>query len=137
LHRFYTDSLYNPASLSDEDRAHYVRAYRAPGAMHAGFQWYRTLFEDAAFIQQAAAECLLPMPVLAIGGAHRMSHNVKASFKNVAAQVTGESWDQCGHYPHEEQPERLAARLQAFFAGAEAPDGIPSPTGSQARQTGE
>src|SRR5262249_61855096 len=40
LYRFYTDSLYNPASFSDEDRAHYVRAYRAPYPMRAGFERY-------------------------------------------------------------------------------------------------
>ncbi|MEW9554861.1 alpha/beta fold hydrolase [Nonomuraea sp. NPDC050783] len=121
LHRFYHDSLYDPEAFSAEDRAHYVEAYRAPGAMHAGFEWYRALFEDAEFNRRAAARGLLSMPVLAVGGAHRMGGAVRESFARVATSVAGETWERCGHYPHEEQPGRLVARLLQFASAVEEP----------------
>ncbi|ADB33083.1 alpha/beta hydrolase fold protein [Kribbella flavida DSM 17836] len=114
LHRFYTDSLYDPTSLTAEDRAHYLRAYEAPGAMHAGFEWYRTLFDDARDNRRRVQERLLDIPVLAIGGAHRMGDRVRESLAQVARSVQGETWEHCGHYPHEEQPERLVTRLLEF-----------------------
>jgi pimeloyl-ACP methyl ester carboxylesterase len=121
LHRFYTDSLYDPTSFTVEDREHYVAAYRAPGAMHAGFEWYRTLFQDAHESRRRARERRLDVPVLAIGGAHRMGDRVRESLAHVATSVLGETWDRCGHYPHEEQPERLVARLVEFFPAAGQP----------------
>jgi pimeloyl-ACP methyl ester carboxylesterase len=114
LHRFYTDSLYDPTSLTAEDRDHYLRAYAAPGAMHAGFEWYRALFTDARDNRRRAQQRRLDIPVLAIGGAHRMGDQVRESLSHVAETVLGESWDQCGHYPHEEQPARLVKRLLEF-----------------------
>jgi pimeloyl-ACP methyl ester carboxylesterase len=114
LHRFLHDSLYDPTSLTDEDRAHYLRAYQAPGAMAAGFEWYRTLFDDADWIREAAARRRLDIPVLAIGGAHRIGDAVRASLAGVADDVVGEVWERCGHYPHEEQPDRLNSRLLEF-----------------------
>ncbi|MGI5128029.1 alpha/beta fold hydrolase [Pseudonocardia sp. CA-107938] len=118
LHRYYHDSLYDPTTFSAADRAHYVQAYRAPGAMHAGFEWYRTLFEDARANRRRAQERALDIPVLAIGGAHRMGEQVERSLRRVATAVTGETWQRCGHYPHEEQPDRLVDRLLEFLPAA-------------------
>lgn len=115
LHRFYNDSLYDPTAIDAADREHYLRAYRAPGAMHAGFEWYRTLFEDARENRRRAQERTLDIPVLAIGGAHRMGDQVRRSLEQVATDVTAQTWDRCGHYPHEEQPDRLVERLRTFF----------------------
>jgi pimeloyl-ACP methyl ester carboxylesterase len=121
LHRYYHDSLYDPTAFSEADRKHYVRAYRAQGAMHAGFEWYRTLFTDARDNRRRAQERALDIPVLAIGGAHRMAERVQQSLAQVATAVTGETWDRCGHYPHEEQPDRLVHRLIDFITAARRP----------------
>jgi pimeloyl-ACP methyl ester carboxylesterase len=94
-----------------------VRAYQAPGAMAAGFEWYRTLFDDADWNRKAAARRRLDIPVLAIGGAHRMGDRVRESLAGVANDVVGEVWERCGHYPHEEQPDRLNSRLLEFCRG--------------------
>jgi pimeloyl-ACP methyl ester carboxylesterase len=128
LHRYYHDSLYDPTAFTDADRAHYVHAYRAPGAMHAGFEWYRTLFTDARDNRRRAHERALDIPVLAIGGAHRMGARVQQSLARVATSVTGETWDRCGHYPHEEHPDRLVHRLLDFITAA------PAPTAQSTRQ---
>lgn len=67
LDYFYKELTYNPAAISEEDIAEYLRTYTAPGAMRAGLAYYRSFAED---MQQAReyAKRKLPMPVLALGG---------------------------------------------------------------------
>jgi pimeloyl-ACP methyl ester carboxylesterase len=42
---------------------------------------------------------------------------VRESLAGVANDVVGEVWERCGHYPHEEQPDRLNSRLLEFCRG--------------------
>jgi len=60
---FYGPLSRNKAAFTREDVDEYVRAYAAPGAMHAAFQWYRAFDED---IRQNRPQLRtkLPMPVL-------------------------------------------------------------------------
>jgi pimeloyl-ACP methyl ester carboxylesterase len=125
LYRFYRASPYDPTVFSDADLDEYLRCYAAPGGMRAGFEWYRALTKDARD-NRSAARTPLPIPVLALGGAHRMHDRVRASCAHVATDVEGVVWERCGHYPHEEHPERLAALLRRHFAK-------PSPVQTQER----
>jgi len=45
----------------------YVKAYSAPGAMHAGLEYYRSVFQDVDELAELAQH-RLSMPVLAMGG---------------------------------------------------------------------
>jgi pimeloyl-ACP methyl ester carboxylesterase len=47
-----------------------------------------------------------------------MAERVQQSLSQVATSVTGETWARCGHYPHEEQPDRLVQRLLDFITAA-------------------
>jgi pimeloyl-ACP methyl ester carboxylesterase len=123
LHRFYYASPYDPTTFSHADIDEYLRCYRAPGGMRAGFEWYRALTQDARDNRESA-RAPLTIPVLALGGAHRMGDRVRASCTQVADDVEGVVWERCGHYPHEEHPERLADLLRAHFA---------KPSGSESR----
>ena len=109
---FYREHAYDPTAIGAADLDEYARAYAAPGAMRAGFNYYRTLAED-----EIAFQALPPpsCPVLCIGGRQRLGELVAASVRQAAPHCTSTIIDRCGHYPAEEQPRELADLLVAFF----------------------
>ena len=46
LNWFY-DWTYNQSAITSEDREEYIKQYSKPGAMRAGFEYYRAVFEDS------------------------------------------------------------------------------------------
>ena len=114
--RFYTDPeyVYNPASFTEAEINEYVRTYSAPGAMRAGFEYYRAFGEDARQNQEYA-KTKLKMPVLAIGGANSLGDFLYQQLQAVAENVQGIVIDNCGHWLSTERPEKLSQILIAFF----------------------
>jgi hypothetical protein len=47
LNWFYDHGSYNQSAITTDDREEYIRQYSKPGAMHAGFEYHRSVFEDA------------------------------------------------------------------------------------------
>ena len=118
LRWFYRVFGHRPDAITDNDISEYLRTYAQPGAMRAGFEYYRALPQDAAENAEIVARFKLPMPVLAIGGAggRGRASEPEQSLRRVATNVRGEIIDACGHWIPEEQPERLAQLLLGFFA---------------------
>ena len=122
LQWFYQTFAYKPGAISEQDLDEFVRTYSQPGALRAGFDFYRNLPQDtkdnAALL---ATGFRLPMPVLAIGGGVSYPHgrgrggDVEASLKRVATNVRGVVLPDCGHFVPEEQPEAVARLLLDFF----------------------
>lgn len=118
---FYRTFAYRPDAIGEDDLAEYVRTYRQPGAMRAGFAYYRAIAQDSVDNQATIARFKLPMPVLAVGGAVSYPHGrgrgrePEESMKRVAIDVRGEVVPECGHFIPEEAPDFLGARLLAFF----------------------
>lgn len=114
---FLRSFAYRPDAIKEQDVAEYLRTYRQPGAMRAGFAFYRALAQDAADNQEMIAKAKLPMPVLAIGGAkgRGRGREPEESLRRVALDVTGDVVPDCGHFIPEEQPEYLAKKLLEFF----------------------
>jgi pimeloyl-ACP methyl ester carboxylesterase len=52
---FYRTFAYRPDAIGPDDLAEYLRTYRQPGAMRAGFAFYRAIAQDAADNQAAIA----------------------------------------------------------------------------------
>ena len=126
---FFRTFALRPDAVSPDDMAEYLRTYRQPGAMRAGFEYYRALDRDAAANSaEIKARGPLMMPVLAIGGAAGYPHargrgtEPEHSLRQVARDVRGLVIPECGHQVPEEQPGRLADALEAFFA-EDAPPG--------------
>ncbi|HXW83165.1 MAG TPA: alpha/beta fold hydrolase [Candidatus Binataceae bacterium] len=117
---FFFRSGCNQADAFDEaDIAEYVRAYSQPGAMRAGFNYYRAIAEDTEDNRALFATGFkLPMPTLGLGGGGSRGRGdlVVESLKRVALRAEGGSVADCGHFIPEEKPEELAARLREFFA---------------------
>jgi pimeloyl-ACP methyl ester carboxylesterase len=115
---FYRTFGHRPDALTTDEIDEYMRTYRDPAALRAGFEFYRALPRDAADTAAVVAQGPLAMPVLAVGGASEWGrgHEVAASLRQVAADVHEVVIDDAGHWIPEEQPTRLAEHLAAHFA---------------------
>ena len=68
----------------------YTRQYSAPGAMRAGFAWYRANFEADGLAQaKARAAKRLTMPVLALGGSEGVGDALRATVASIGDRVQG------------------------------------------------
>lgn len=119
---FYRTFGDRPDAIGELDIDEYLRTYTQPGALRAGFAYYRALAQDARDNGAALAGGRLKMPVLAVGGAggRGRGREPEESLRRVADNVRGEVLADCGHWIPEEQPERLARLLLEFFAEGDA-----------------
>jgi pimeloyl-ACP methyl ester carboxylesterase len=98
----------------------YTRQYSAPGAMRAGFAWYRANF-DADGLAQAKARAAkrLTMPVLALGGSEGVGDALRATVATIADRVQGGpiagATTGCGHFLPEECPDELTDSVLKFW----------------------
>jgi pimeloyl-ACP methyl ester carboxylesterase len=108
---------YGAAPLADEEITEYLRVYRLPGALRAGFSYYRAIPRDMADNAAVMAGFKLPMPVLALGGDRSWGRRMEVveSLRRLAVDVQGGMVENCGHWMPEEQPDDLLRRLLEFF----------------------
>ena len=125
LQWFYQTFAYRPTAIDDVAIDEFVRTYSQPGALRAGFAYYRAIGQDARDnAEWLAMGARLTMPVLAIGGGVSYPHGrgrgdaVQESLRRVARNVEGVVIADCGHFVPEEQPRELARLLIAFISGA-------------------
>lgn len=114
---FYRNYGHRPDVIPPADVAEYLRTYREPGALRAGFAYYRNIPRDIADNAAGAKDFKLPMPVLALGGANSWGRGMEVveSLRRLATDVRGGILENCGHWMPEEQPEALLEQLLAFF----------------------
>ncbi len=117
---FYRNYGARPDAMSPEDIEEYLRVYRQPGALRAGFSFYRAIPRDVADNEAISEKFKLPMPVLALGGDRSWGRRdeVVESLRRMAVNVQGGVIENCGHWMPEEQPDELLRRLLAFFKQA-------------------
>ncbi len=114
---FYRNYGHRPDAIPEADIAEYLRCYRQPGALRAGFSYYRNIARDVADNEAIVARFKLPMPVLALGGGDAWGRRmaVVESLRRMATNVRGGVIDHCGHWMPEEQPDVLLAHLLPFL----------------------
>jgi pimeloyl-ACP methyl ester carboxylesterase len=105
---------YNPESISTADLDEYLRCYASPGGMKAGFEYYRSFFQDVEHNQENA-KTKLSMPTLALGGDMSLGDYLHQTLIPLAEDVRGTVIKQCGHFIPEEQPEQFVEVLKKFF----------------------
>jgi pimeloyl-ACP methyl ester carboxylesterase len=106
----------------------YTRQYSAPGAMRAGFAWYRANFNEEGLAQaKARAAKRLTMPILALGGAEGVGDALRATVATLGDRVQGGSIigrpgpgagsadTGCGHFLPEECPDELTEAVLKFW----------------------
>ncbi len=108
----------HPGAICESAISEFARTYSEPGAMRAGFAYYRAIPQDIADNERAIAQGKLDMRVLALGGADSFGRRelVLESMRRVANNVEGGVIEDCGHFIAEEQPDRLSDALLEFFA---------------------
>lgn len=110
---FYQHYCRNPEAISDADIDEYMRTYSQPGAMKAGFEYYRAYFQDSDRGREYA-QTKLQMPVLAIGADSVYGASVEQCMKRGAIDVEGIVIANCGHFVPEEQPKALIDYILNF-----------------------
>ncbi len=115
---YFYDTLGGPAGVSDKLRHQFVKAYARPSALHAGFEWYRALEQDAKD-NRAAQSVPVRTPVLYVRG-EREPVELDVYLKGLTAagleHVEGAIIPDAGHFIPAEQPLELAALIRQFTA---------------------
>ncbi|SDC76236.1 Pimeloyl-ACP methyl ester carboxylesterase [Cupriavidus sp. YR651] len=114
---FHNSEAVNARAFTPEAEDTYARAYAIPGALRAGFEYYRAFPQDAKQNQQFAQH-KLTMPVLGVGGAGSFGPIIGDHLRNVATNVQAVSIDGAGHWVAEEQPAAVTDALVRFLPAA-------------------
>lgn len=127
---FMRNYLIDQAALPPDEIAAYAQAFARPGALRAGFDSYRAFWQDAEDNRHFAGT-MLKMPVLAIGAELGIGTLLVDSLPPLVQDLRSVLFEGCGHYIPDEQPERLARELTAFFGegGFDADDRLAGLTG--------
>jgi pimeloyl-ACP methyl ester carboxylesterase len=113
----FATKSFRPYAIDAAALADYTRQYSLPGAMRAGFAWYRANF-DADGLAQAKARAAkrLTMPVLALGGSEGVGDALRATVATIGDQVQGGPiGPNCGHFLPEECPDELTDAVLKFW----------------------
>ena len=115
LDRFWNEFAGNPAKVDEATRVHYAALYSRPGAMHAAFEQFRSIRQDAVDNKVSMAT-RLTMPVLAIGGEKSFGSNEAVVMRNAADNVTELVVPDAGHWLMEEAPVATVQAIRSFIA---------------------
>jgi pimeloyl-ACP methyl ester carboxylesterase len=119
--RIYLEHFWNEQaadssrSVPEADRQLYAAAYAQPGAMRAGFEWFRNFQIDAADFA-AFAKTKLTMPVLVLAGEKAVGRFLIDQVRLVATNVQGVVVKGSGHWLMEEAPSQLIPALVEFLS---------------------
>ncbi|WP_454669665.1 alpha/beta fold hydrolase [Achromobacter kerstersii] len=93
----------------------YIDAYSSPGALRAGFAYYRAIPET---IRQNLERSKTPlcMPTLAIGAEHATRDAPLVTMRDNASDLTGVIIPDCGHFVTEECHEAFSEHVLAFLS---------------------
>ena len=101
-------------SVPEADRRLYARAYAQPGAMRAGFEYFRNLERDAEDFARMG-QTRLAMPLLVLSGEKAGGTFLIEQAKMVASDVRGQVVKGSGHWLMEEAPKVVIAALVDFL----------------------
>jgi pimeloyl-ACP methyl ester carboxylesterase len=105
----------SPTAIPDYAVKVYVESLKKPGALHASFEYYRSI-DDIIEQSKERKKTKLTIPVLAIGGALACGDSVEKEARLIAGEVTGVVIPDCGHFIPEEAPKALLVVLEPFLA---------------------
>lgn len=130
LRHMFSKGGARPDAISEEAQREYIRAYSQPGAMRAGFNYYREIARDTRDNKAFMAQGKLQMPILVYGGGNKIvgrSMYALDSWQRVASDVRGGVAEGCGHWIPEERPAWVVERLMEFFTDVDERRANPPP----------
>lgn len=125
--RIYLDHFWNDFaadrrhSVSEADRRRYAAAFAQPGAIEAGFGYFKAFEQDAKDFQGFAAT-KLTMPMLVLSGEKAGGQFLIDQGRMVDTDVQGVIIKGSGHWLMEEAPDQTIPALVAFVNGAPGPE---------------
>lgn len=87
----------------------------SPGALRAGFEYYRAIDETMAQSAQRMQN-KITIPVLSVAGDALGGENMETEVRSLAENVTGVVIPHCGHFVPEEAPQAFLDALLPFLA---------------------
>jgi len=114
---FHNNEAVNAGAFTKEVDDYYVRKYSMPGALRAGFEYYRAFGQDAKD-NAVFSRTPLTMPVLALGGTGSFGPLIGDQMSHVATHVRTVQIENAGHWIAEEQPDQVIAALVSFLPSA-------------------
>jgi pimeloyl-ACP methyl ester carboxylesterase len=115
---FYDLLSAHQAIPSPACRAEQAAAYAGPGALAAGFDWYRAFPADAEHNARAAKGAAAAAPLLSLRGSRERGGDAGRyadGFRRAGvARVESVTIEGSGHFPQEESPERTWAAISGF-----------------------
>ena len=118
--RIYLEHFWNDfaadrkRSVPEADRRLYAKAYAQPGAMRAGFEYFRNFERDAADFARLG-QTKLTMPMLVLSGEKAGGPVLIEQAKLVASDVRGQVITGSGHWLMEEAPKTVIPALLDFL----------------------
>lgn len=113
---FFENYGRNKGVISRETRDEYMRNLTTPGALRAGFAYYREVTKDIRDNQARTEK--LTIPVLAFGGGEEWGRGeeVAKSLRRMAVNVTEIIAPESGHWVPEEEPEMLSQAIKDLLS---------------------
>jgi pimeloyl-ACP methyl ester carboxylesterase len=105
--------LHQKDAITPDALDEYAKYYASPGGMSAGFNYYRTLLDDAKFLA-AYSDRKFPMPVLTVAGRYGVSDNLFKAMTQKADNLQGVIAEESGHFVPEEAPVFLTEQILNF-----------------------
>jgi pimeloyl-ACP methyl ester carboxylesterase len=102
-------------AITEAAISEFARHYASPGGMTAGFNYYRTLREDAEFVATLRGRPL-PMPVMAISGRYGVGDKLAQALREEAPNLTSVVAVESGHFVAEEVPDFFVDRVKGFLS---------------------
>jgi pimeloyl-ACP methyl ester carboxylesterase len=118
--RIYLEHFWNDfaadrkRSVPEADRRLYAKAYAQPGAMRAGFEYFRNFERDAEDFARMG-HTRLTMPMLVLSGEKAGGTFLIEQAKLVASDVRGQVVAGAGHWLMEEAPKTVIPALLDFL----------------------
>jgi pimeloyl-ACP methyl ester carboxylesterase len=103
-------------AISEADLDEYARVYSAPGAMQAGFEYYRAIPVSTKQNRAYAARGPLKVPAAVFGSDTPIGPVMTEAMKRLCDDVVTEIVPGSGHYIPEEKPDWLFEKLSTFLA---------------------
>lgn len=116
LRFMYTMWALNPAAIEEEAVQEYVRCFRQPGAMRAGFEDYRAAATVDLEHDAADRDTKIQAPTLVLWGEGRapQAADMLAVWTARCADVRGRAVPGSGHFIPEEQPAAVLDAILTF-----------------------